>query len=344
MTTNRLRRNHSGSTYRTSASSKFSRLKSSFAIFTTKFVRPFTSPAPPSPPPSPGHHHRKRRWRWPYHANERRPSATSSLFQYFGNDEHVDNAPPPPLKKKTSFENDTFYEQNRYLKKSRRSHPKLVIAAEHERRANGAPPASPLPTDDESRSIAWSLPPHPPSILVKKPSSAEIRRSSILVNSSGVSVGSRSRHGHHASSSNITVNSENLTSKEFADVTGIRIAPDHRCCSSSSSCAAGDALTQTASTRSNSLHHDGRQKLMIWDKEFWEPPNRSKKQPKRLTAADPPIIDELRRLNTRSSDQDGTVRSCVIKRGRFEISLETADDRASKKQVPSIILTTNTDN
>ncbi|KAI8098697.1 uncharacterized protein BX664DRAFT_319365 [Halteromyces radiatus] len=113
---------------------------------------------------------------------------------------------------------------------------------------------------------------------------------------------------------------------------------------SSSICTYSTLLSRNESTASSQLRKQS--SLQIWDSAFWHdgfneqsnsllrktsaPPQRHKDNPM------PNIIHELRRINTISNEyltnqyhhQSSSVqhkRSCVIRKGRFEISLETTD-------------------
>ncbi|KAI9026524.1 hypothetical protein CLU79DRAFT_717493 [Phycomyces nitens] len=241
-----------------------------------------------------------------------------------------------------------------------------------------------------------------PSILKKDPQDdhptpfVRHHRHTSSLQSSGLSVPSingrhkQSRHVRHFShvSSSITVNSEDLTAKEFADYTGIRILSEdnneedsedgderkcgcddegivpvlvrgthgrHKSCDTTTLHVNEDSQISIKSYCS--MHsHDARslyRKPQIWDSDFWRKPGQPQPLPQQpnlghkrsgssipttppLLSLDqdpePPIIHTMRRLNTLSTEtlnqhtnsQLVPSRNCIIRKGRFEIHLESA--------------------
>ncbi|KAL0097955.1 hypothetical protein J3Q64DRAFT_1716041 [Phycomyces blakesleeanus] len=254
-----------------------------------------------------------------------------------------------------------------------------------------------------------------PSILKKDPQDDHpttpfIRhhRHTSSLQSSGLSVPSinngrhkQSRHVRHYShvSSSITVNSEDLTAKEFADYTGIRILSEtdddnehtnsededetkrcgcedegivpvlvrgthgrHKSCDTTTLHVNEDSQISIKSYCS--MHsHDTRslyRKPQIWDSDFWRKPGQPQPLPQQpnlghkrsgssipttppllsLTQeTEPPIIHTMRKLNTLSTEtlnqrNNNTnisqlvppSRNCIIRKGRFEIHLESSSE------------------
>ncbi|KAI9270920.1 hypothetical protein EDC94DRAFT_512560 [Helicostylum pulchrum] len=119
------------------------------------------------------------------------------------------------------------------------------------------------------------------------------------------------RHYSHVScisSSNITVNSEDLTAKEFADIAGIRILSEqdeqvtHRC--DEKVCT--DYSSIYCASDGQDLADDGPQ---IWDNQFWQRPGVGGDQQDMM----PAILHELK------NNQD-----TYLKKGRFEIHLSSS--------------------
>ncbi|KAI8391011.1 uncharacterized protein BYT42DRAFT_542642 [Radiomyces spectabilis] len=422
------KRNRSVSTTKTSNGStephtKLSKLKSGLAIF-TKLTNPFNSDKTKSPSP---HDHR-------------RPSLTIFLHQYLGNGHDVgddlynnqdddtmdDDHPSEYGRINSAFADDDLFERMRY---KQRTQEKSMSAREQynaRRNAHTAPAKQPLPSILVKNGPSTSRDSATPSLSeIHRP---RHRHTSSVQSTSALSAPSftqRRKPGHHVrhyshvsymSTSNITVNSEDLTAKEFADIAGIRILPEERdgntvvdeerednksCC-----CNYDDDDLRTASSRSGlttpsgpggpladneesqvsimscSSIHDNRscRKPQIWDTGFWRKPGedvpmvpppplpplsahslstqqqvvspcsphpsistslleqkstkprttKSHRSTLSVPVVEPPIMHELRRMNTLSTDKlsnhdaQRTTRNCVIRKGRFEIHLESA--------------------
>lgn len=171
----------------------------------------------------------------------------------------------------------------------------------------------------------------------------------------------RKRTCSNATISNMTINSEDLTAKEFADIAGIRILPEEE-----QEDLAGDIeqVVPPAAVASRKLTVEKEDEIMessmrsisdtmkespsfkIWDNAFWCLPEVDISRPipelDRKTSItsnnaknlnEPPILHELRRMGTHKSEKDAN--SCVIKKGRFEIQLALLD-------TPSIAVVDNT--
>lgn len=316
-----LKRNRSYSTTWTACSppsepvSKLSKLKNSFVIFTHKLARPFTHISNDNDKAN------SRLVQWV--DTQRRPSLASNIFQRFRSEVSLERKT-----RKGSADHDFAYEQRHYLLKATRSHTKLSLEdssqVENTERNSQTVPASPqLPRLIVSRQTQPEL----PGILVQCDSSCTsstkpCNNSSLLIPPSHP-LPSHSRNPSHISSSNITVDSEHLTAKEFADLTGIRIQSDDD----------DEIPTSNTQLRTSSCSISSAcSKPQIWDREFWQSPSKLAQD---LASQDnldhrdePPVFNQLRRMNTRSSDKlSNHSRNLVIKKGRFEICLEAADDQ-----------------
>ncbi|KAG0172141.1 hypothetical protein DFQ28_004293 [Apophysomyces sp. BC1034] len=372
-----LKRNRSASTSRTPPPepvSKLSKLKSGWAKLTSLGLRGQDDKS-------------KRGW-------DQRRYSLSVFTHCFRSEENLQ--PPKP-----AFAGDDFFERNRY-KKSSLSQTKLDLKKPRNEETNMNQNAQTVPA--VCRTPAWSNPKKQPlpSILIRQQPSADEpvftrhhRHTSSALSAPAFTQKRKStshiRHYSHVSyisSSNITVNSEDLTAKEFADIAGIKILSedddrsdedrdDHKCCY----CEDDDVAIRSTSSRSGlatpqrhdlvdeesqlsvksycSMHsHDTRscaRKPKIWDNDFWRkpgddslaPPNDTKQSiekqrsrtsvnsqlpPLPSSSLEPPILHELRKMNTMSSEkltnqdaQQLTVQSTcsrVIRKGRFEIHLE----------------------
>ncbi|KAI8075481.1 uncharacterized protein B0P05DRAFT_588513 [Gilbertella persicaria] len=104
--------------------------------------------------------------------------------------------------------------------------------------------------------------------------------------------------------STITVNSEDLTAKEFADIAGIRILPENE------REFTMDSMLVTMSSKRTSISTCSIKQPHIWDSEFWTP--QSIMLPLSRNNSNPPILHELRQTNNKK----------IIKKGRFEIQLD----------------------
>jgi hypothetical protein len=133
------------------------------------------------------------------------------------------------------------------------------------------------------------------------------------------------KHGHSAipirnanNSATLTTHSEDLTAKQCADIAGICILPEL------------DSQTDDPITVISHVSQRSEVQPKIWDNDFWHTPkeetvsrNHSLRREPVLESGphcsvEPPILHELRRMGTCGSDKSG-----VIKKGRFEIHLES---------------------
>ncbi|KAG2198844.1 hypothetical protein INT47_000760 [Mucor saturninus] len=174
----------------------------------------------------------------------------------------------------------------------------------------------------------------------------------------------RKRTCSNATISNMTINSEDLTAKEFADIAGIRILPEEEAeeAEEAEDKAAASAVASfeaaTAASRKLTAEEDDTMEsssscmeeslsFQIWDNAFWFLPEVKESRPtahldRKASVAsnaknliEPPILHELRRMGTHKSEKDNT--SCVIKKGRFEIQLALLDTPPpSVIDVPSV--------
>ncbi|CAO3615318.1 unnamed protein product [Mucor hiemalis] len=283
----------------------------------------------------------------------------SGLFQYFRNNSNSDND-------RKAYDNDRHFEHNQYYSAKKSDHEKRNIHT------------LPTATTQKLTGILIKRSGTNPTTIAFKHYEPE--------NSHQFSTGrGRRRTYSNATISNMTINSEDLTAKEFADIAGIRILPEEENTieddieviegcrrdvdneqrkfsqdedivmnnATISSRYTNDRLSvlsctsfQSYSTQSN--------KLKIWDNEFWFHPEVPVATASRITAskttvlsmsdsglnrklstrstrlAEPPILHELRRMNTTGNDSN------FIKKGRFEIHLGNAVDGGDS-------ITSNTD-
>ncbi|KAI9255409.1 hypothetical protein EDC94DRAFT_617582 [Helicostylum pulchrum] len=193
----------------------------------------------------------------------------------------------------------------------------------------------------------------------------------------------RTRAYSNATLSNMTINSEDLTAKEFANIAGIRILPEQPDGEQEHELeeqeqedgeeeggrkfSTEDLVMHTISSNytTSSYFQDNSltcslqttNELKIWDNQFWfHPEETACRKDTTLTstissnststrtsildrklsiksASEPPILHELRRMGTRNSEKD----ACIIKKGRFEIQLN------SSVSTPTITTTATTD-
>lgn len=287
----------------------------------------------------------------------------SGLFQYFRNNSNNDYD-------KKAYDNDRHYEYNHYYSTKKSDHEKRNIHT--------------LPTATTKKLTG---------ILIKRsgtnPTTIAFKHFDEPENSHHQFSSSRGRHRTYSNAtiSNMTINSEDLTAKEFADITGIRILPEENSIEDDIEVIEGyrrdidreqrrfsqdeDVIMNNAtiSSRYTNDHHERlsvlsctsfqsystqNNKLKIWDNEFWSHPelptmatvSRSnttcstnagkttalsmsdgglnRKLSTRSTTtthlSEPPILHELRRMNTTGNDTN------FIKKGRFEIHLGNAAD------------------
>jgi hypothetical protein len=272
------------------------------------------------------HTSKKRKQLEEYHHQRR--SSLSALFDYFRSAE--EDHP---------FANDALFEQNRYKQQKDNRNASLVN----------------LQLEQQPRTLPAVAP-----ISILKPTTANTKHHR-HTNSTPVATTARKmkashiRHYSHVScisSSNITVNSEDLTAKEFADIAGIRIlSEDENDPIDSNACSlinkkicthCGDEENNIPSlivTSSNSSHHNNASSILsksslyndmildepqIWDNDFWQRPGSS-----RLAA--PSILHELKQNVSLNQDT-------YIKKGRFEIHLSnnnTTENTAPNKSQQS---------
>ncbi|KAL9536811.1 hypothetical protein MBANPS3_012347 [Mucor bainieri] len=124
-----------------------------------------------------------------------RRSSLSAIIDYFRSAEEPDEPHP--------FANDAWFEQNRY-KQQKKTNNASVIQQEH---------TSSLPIHSTTGILMKHKSPNA-SLFNTNPQKARRKKASHIRHYSHVSC---------ISASNITVNSEDLTAKEFADIAGIRI-------------------------------------------------------------------------------------------------------------------------
>lgn len=266
--------------------------------------------------------HKKRK---PYEQeNINRRSSISALFDYFRSSEDSNHDQHP-------FANDALFEHNRY-KQQKQSNQTA------QQQINTQPTTKPS------------------SILIKsKPAHIHHRHTQSAITARSVAArkkkSSHIRHYSHVScisSSNITVNSEDLTAKEFADIAGIRILSeddDQPVESQSGSkictfCGTDEtelpSLIVTSSRISNNSiirssnssvynsedEEEEGDEPQIWDDGFWQKPGTSSS-----TIEPPPILHELRRY------QD-----TYIKKGRFEIHLSPNTNIPKNNKKPETVV------
>ncbi|KAJ8662267.1 hypothetical protein O0I10_001960 [Lichtheimia ornata] len=368
--------------------SRLSKFKSSLSII-TKFKRPFTSHSPPSPPLTPPQHdaqqpqpQQRTKWRhrWSQHFDKRRLSSILS-YGLFESEKQHDKY---PFANDIFYEHERYRRASRSHSRLDLKTSTVIATSDssnddrHVRQnAQTMPPTpSPLPSpmmdDDDDMGLPWqqrdnhsSNKAPPASILVKRGDDSVLSNMSTTAAAttkttktrnrarSKSSSSTHSRRGHHhirqKSSSNITVNSEDLTAKEFADIAGIRILDD-----ASLSCCDNDAIMHTSSTSTRSSlqgrdysHHRSMRSAAscsllrptphIWDAEFWSNPDASSSKSTTTNNNNHHHHDgnsikqqqqEWGRRRSTSNDSSrsrSAINNCVIKKGRFEICLETAE-------------------
>ncbi|GAN06193.1 hypothetical protein MAM1_0115d05673 [Mucor ambiguus] len=131
------------------------------------------------------------------------------ILQYFRNDQDTRNK--SRLRRKATHDSDGYYEYHQYHQKLNK---KQTDARQAERNIHT------LPTPQAKKLT---------SILIKQsgtnPTSQQPQHQQHQPQLTKVS--SRRSNATHVSASNITINSEDLTAKEFADIAGIRILPEN---------------------------------------------------------------------------------------------------------------------
>ncbi|CAO3676772.1 unnamed protein product [Rhizopus stolonifer] len=193
-------------------------------------------------------------------------------------------------KQENQFTNDVLFEHNRYKQQKQNSQHGILLNKPSRHARHGSTQSA----------IVFGTQPKKPSKHIRNYS-----------------------HVSCISASNITVNSEDLTAKEFAEIAGIQILSDDEeeeqekkcafCCSDmSSSLIVTNQCTVSSTLSSTRCSEDGNMPHNIWDLEFWKHPS----QPVI------PILDQLK--------QD-----TLIKKGRFEITIGI-DHHHHSLSVPNI--------
>jgi hypothetical protein len=197
-----------------------------------------------------------------YEQKENKRTSWIGLLQYFRTTTDTDGT---RLRRKATYDSDSYYEYHHYHKKQQ------ILE-----RNNHTLPATNLT-----------------SILIKQSSGSTNPSQQTSSQPQLTKISSRRSNATHISVSNITVNSEDLTAKEFADIAGIRILPEvvddpiidqerkvTNTCSTSNSFIE-DVQMRTVSTAQGFLdeHYSviscisvRENKPNIWDIEFWQNP------------------------------------------------------------------------
>ncbi|KAI8096096.1 hypothetical protein BDF21DRAFT_407450 [Thamnidium elegans] len=262
---------------------------------------------------------------------DNRRTSFIGLFQYFRNNEE----------QKGIFDSDRHYEYNQYhnIKKNQKKQDMEI----------------------NIHTLPIHATPKLTSILIKRSGTTP----SSLSQSKKYNVNpKRTRAYSNATLSNMTINSEDLTAKEFANIAGIRILPEQKDQEQEGQeeqeedeenedggrkFSTEDLVMHTVSSNytTSSYFQDNSftcclpttNELKIWDNKFWFHPEETacRKDTTTITAtvsssssldrklsikstSEPPILHELRRMGTRNSEKD----ACVIKKGRFEIQLNSS--------------------
>lgn len=228
-----LKRNRSSSTSSSKKESKFNAILN-------KLTSPFQNSTNTN---NSGSNNSSRKKKRRQHSNNNRRSSLSVLFDYFCTEGDTHST-----KQDNPFANDALFEQSRYKqqKKQQNRQLDLVLPDQKQKQPNKhciiPPPLPPLPTNipsslsfrnNSATSILIKPTKSTPTIHHRHTNSSP---SAFFANGSGISSfsaiekrkkkSSHVRHYSHVScisASNITVNSEDLTAKEFADMAGIRI-------------------------------------------------------------------------------------------------------------------------
>ncbi|OAD08488.1 hypothetical protein MUCCIDRAFT_76610 [Mucor lusitanicus CBS 277.49] len=129
------------------------------------------------------------------------------ILQYFRNDQDTRNK--SRLRRKATYDSDGYYEYHQYHQKLNR---KQTDARQAERNIHT------LPTPQVKKLT---------SILIKRSGTNPMSQQQQQQHQQLTKVSSRRSNATHVSASNITINSEDLTAKEFADIAGIRILPEN---------------------------------------------------------------------------------------------------------------------
>ncbi|KAL9547567.1 hypothetical protein MBANPS3_006109 [Mucor bainieri] len=266
--------------------SKLSRLKSGLNIF-SKLSDALTQHQ---------HQHQQDNQRF---TNYTKRTSFIGILQYFRNDQDTRNK--SRLRRKATYDSDGYYEYHQYHQYHQKLNRKQTDARQVERNIHT------LPTP-QAKKLTSILIKRSGTNPVSQPSQRQQQQQQHLTK-----VSSRRSNATHVSASNITVNSEDLTAKEFADIAGIRILPEddigeeqeerydddpdnlvaiERKLSSGTSTNDDDIHMHTVSTASKSYldyldeHHrlsvisyvslqsySTSSKPKIWDNEFWLNPD-----------------------------------------------------------------------
>ncbi|KAG2233878.1 hypothetical protein INT48_005219 [Thamnidium elegans] len=228
---------------------------------------------------------------------DNRRTSFIGLFQYFRNNEE----------QKGIFDSDRHYEYNQYhnIKKNQKKQDMEI----------------------NIHTLPIHATPKLTSILIKRSGTTP----SSLSQSKKYNVNpKRTRAYSNATLSNMTINSEDLTAKEFANIAEDLVMHTVSSNYTTSSYFQDNSFTCCLPTTNE---------LKIWDNKFWFHPEETacRKDTTTITAtvsssssldrklsikstSEPPILHELRRMGTRNSEKD----ACVIKKGRFEIQLNSS--------------------
>lgn len=135
------------------------------------------------------------------------------------------------------------------------------------------------------------------------------------------------RHYSHVSASNITVNSEDLTAKEFAEIAGIQILSEDEQEDEITEQKCHDFINQytTVSTIGSTLDEPH-----IWDIEFWKHPKNKNHQQEYKQKEMNDYIPILHELKSNNNNYD------TFKKGRFEITIGIDHHLNHSLTVPNI--------
>lgn len=281
-----LKRNRStnksfSSSHTTEPVTKLSKLKSGFSIFSRKLL---------------SHHHDHTT----NSSTKTKRSSTASilivgLFQYFrstedhriskSNSSCNSSSSTTELKRKATFDSDRNFEYNHYY--NRKNVEESNIHALPITTSNSKLTSILIKRSDTNPSY--------PQRSVNQQKQQQQYSSSSLSKANSTMSAHRKRSWSNATISNMTINSEDLTAKEFADIAGIRILPEDGNLEEEEDDNAvrkyidqeedddEDFIMNTASSRYTTPHdnrlsfisyaslasHSTSSKLKIWDNEFW---------------------------------------------------------------------------
>ncbi|KAI8890687.1 hypothetical protein K501DRAFT_265682 [Backusella circina FSU 941] len=316
------------------------------------------------------HHHKKRRHK---KSNNERRSSFSILIDYFrpvnhssSNASQLQNHP---------FANDSIFEYRRYAKnQNNNNNNNTTDHGEQQQQKQKNKHDSKIIFADDNGSI-YSTKNTPTLLLNNNKLQKNHRHTNSTISQRHTNSSKKSRHIRHyshvscISTSNITVNSENLTAKEFADIAGIRILSDDENYATAHSQLGGDSkrcaicddddnvinnqssmvvISRVPSTHvadispsssSSSISSPPpldaeEEEPQIWDTDFWCPPGSTEKSSDATVSIQtkPPILGEIKSNTT----------DTIIKKGRFEIHLapnDTCTTRSShsKRSQPDVV-------